>query len=618
MMERLDAASQATAYAYDANSNQTVLTDALGRVTTQAYDALDRLIRVTDPLGGVTTYAYDAQDRPISITDPRGLTTGYRYDGLGNRLQQDSPDTGLTAYRYDAAGNRLTQTDARGITTAYRYDVLNRRIAVHYPDSGVDVMLSYDQGAHGIGRLSAMRDARGSTEYRYDARGNLIDATNLIQGKRYSTQYRYDLADKLIQIRYPSGRTVDYARNPAGVIRAVSTAVNASSEPLAEAIAYAPFGGLATLTYGNGLRTDYRYDLDGRLSSLSTAPVRAHEYSYDALGNITAITDTLAPAGSQTFAYDALDRLLGETGPYGARDYSYDALGNRTQQIVQDLRFDAQGQPVTRSRTQDYIYEEQANRLVRINRKPHSYDAAGNLISDRDARRQFSYDDSGRLSTFTRRGALKASYRYDGKGRRVVKLRHTAKGQQATHFHYAPNGRLLAETVYNHKGIKKTVREYLWLDNTPLTQIRTRYRNNGKIKGMQKVYLHSDHLNTPRYATDAQQRIVWRWRGDAFGQGRAETDPDGDGSKVNVRLRFPGQYWDAESGLHYNYFRDYDPNTGRYIESDPIGLSGGINTYAYVSNRLGCRNNGAYGYTNFPGFWSPVPLKKARRCLRRV
>jgi RHS repeat-associated protein len=128
------------------------------------------------------------------------------------------------------------------------------------------------------------------------------------------------------------------------------------------------------------------------------------------------------------------------------------------------------------------------------------------------------------------------------------------------------------------------VREYLWLDNTPLAQIRTRYRNNGKVKDVQKVYLHSDHLNTPRLATDAQQKVVWHWRGDAFGQGRADRDPDGDGSKVNVRLRFPGQYRDAESGLHNNYFRDYDPNTGRYIESDPIGLDGGLNTYAYVDN----------------------------------
>jgi RHS repeat-associated protein len=76
---------------------------------------------------------------------------------------------------------------------------------------------------------------------------------------------------------------------------------------------------------------------------------------------------------------------------------------------------------------------------------------------------------------------------------------------------------------------------------------------------------------------------VWRWDSDAFGVGAANLDPDADTNEVNVRLRFPGQYLDDETGLHYNYFRDYDPVTGRYVESDPIGLGGGINTYVYVA-----------------------------------
>jgi RHS repeat-associated protein len=89
-------------------------------------------------------------------------------------------------------------------------------------------------------------------------------------------------------------------------------------------------------------------------------------------------------------------------------------------------------------------------------------------------------------------------------------------------------------------------------------------------------------LNTPRLATDATGEVVWRWGSDAFGVGEADTDPDSDTEEVNVRLRFPGQYLDEEAGLHYNYFRDYDPVTGRYVESDPIGLAAGVNTYGYV------------------------------------
>jgi RHS repeat-associated protein len=101
-------------------------------------------------------------------------------------------------------------------------------------------------------------------------------------------------------------------------------------------------------------------------------------------------------------------------------------------------------------------------------------------------------------------------------------------------------------------------------------------------------YVHADHLNTPRALVDVQNRVVWRWDSDPFGVAPASEDPDGDGKAVTLNLRFPGQYRDAETGLHYNYFRDYDPQTGRYVQSDPIGLAGGINPYGYASaNPLG-------------------------------
>ncbi len=95
-------------------------------------------------------------------------------------------------------------------------------------------------------------------------------------------------------------------------------------------------------------------------------------------------------------------------------------------------------------------------------------------------------------------------------------------------------------------------------------------------------YIYADHLNTPRLITDNGNKAVWRWDADPFGNTAPNEDPDGDGVRFSYNLRFPGQYYDQETGLHYNYFRDYDPGTGRYVESDPIGLMGGINTYLYV------------------------------------
>jgi RHS repeat-associated protein len=82
--------------------------------------------------------------------------------------------------------------------------------------------------------------------------------------------------------------------------------------------------------------------------------------------------------------------------------------------------------------------------------------------------------------------------------------------------------------------------------------------------------------------TNAANAIVWRWDSDPFGAAAPDEDPDGDANRFEFNLRFPGQYYDRETNLHYNYFRDYDPQTGRYVQSDPIGLRGGINTYSYV------------------------------------
>lgn len=102
--------------------------------------------------------------------------------------------------------------------------------------------------------------------------------------------------------------------------------------------------------------------------------------------------------------------------------------------------------------------------------------------------------------------------------------------------------------------------------------------------GVAVYYLHTDHLNTPRLATDEQNQIVWRSQPltEPFGNNPPEEDPDGNGIPFTLNLRFPGQYFDKETNLNYNYFRDYDPSLGRYVQSDPIGLAGGINTYTYV------------------------------------
>jgi RHS repeat-associated protein len=156
-----------------------------------------------------------------------------------------------------------------------------------------------------------------------------------------------------------------------------------------------------------------------------------------------------------------------------------------------------------------------------------------------------------------------SSYRYNGLGQRISKI----AGTTVTHYTYGLNGQLLSETT----GADTT--DYLYFNGQPLALVRQ--------GGM--YYIHTDHLGTPRAVTNTYQQVVWRWDSDPFGMMAANEDPDGDGTAFVFNLRFAGQYYDKETGLHYNYFRYYDPRIGRYITSDPIGLRGGLNTYGYVN-----------------------------------
>lgn len=125
-------------------------------------------------------------------------------------------------------------------------------------------------------------------------------------------------------------------------------------------------------------------------------------------------------------------------------------------------------------------------------------------------------------------------------------------------------------------------------------------------------YVYADQVNAPRVITDSTNKVVWRWDSDPFGSDAANEDPDGDGARFAYNLRFPGQYFDQETGLHYNYFRDYDPSTGRYVQSDPIGLEGGsFSTFTYASNiptsqidPSGLANGPAVKWMNINGSWT--------------
>jgi RHS repeat-associated protein len=197
--------------------------------------------------------------------------------------------------------------------------------------------------------------------------------------------------------------------------------------------------------------------------------------------------------------------------------------------------------------------------------RTYSYDAAGHTTGY--AGLTFGYSDEGRLKTIS--GGATATYQHNALGERVKKVASAT----TTYFVYDEAGQLIGE--YDCSG--NLIQETVWLNGIPVATLRP----NGS--GIDVYYVHTDHLNTPRRVTRPSDNvIVWRWDSDPFGTTAANENPDGDATSFTYNLRFPGQYRDAETGLNYNYFRDYDPVIGRYIESDPIGLRGGLNPYVYA------------------------------------
>ena len=575
LLRSVGAAGQTSQTQYDLNDNPIALTNPRNHSHQRAFDSLNRWVTHTDPLNGITQLEYDVQDNLTHVRDPRGVTTQYQYDGLGNLTRLNSPDSGATDYQYDAAGNVTQQVDARGVVTTFTYDALNRLTARRYPTNpALDVQFHYDSiaaGNKGIGRLTAVEDVNGVLNYTYDAQGNVTTQRQTAPANT-ATQpeqigYGYDVANRLSRIDYPTGFSIVYSRNTTGQISHVQVR-RGTGQPTAFAsnITYQPFGPLKSLTWANGTTLQRTYDLDYRLTAQTVAG-QSKTYTYDAHGNITQMQRS--SLGNLDYSYDALDRLTEETTPSQRQTYVYDAAGNRTHKA---LDFLVDGEVYATANT-FYQYGASSNRSMQIGLHSVDTDAAGNLIEERTngASRQFSYDEHNRLSNVKIDGVIKAQFRYNAFGQRTQKI----TPQRTTTFVYGLSGELIGETLFDNQGKKLTSQFYIWLEGMPLGGISVTYSANGAPANSTVFYLHSDHLNTPRSATNAAREKIWGWDSPAFGTSEAS-------GPLTINLRFPGQYYDVETGSHYNYFRDYDPETGRYVQSDPIGLNGGLNTYGYV------------------------------------
>jgi RHS repeat-associated protein len=277
--------------------------------------------------------------------------------------------------------------------------------------------------------------------------------------------------------------------------------------------------------------------------------------------------------------------------------YTYDATGNRLSQQIGN-------NPVT-----TYSYPAQSHRLIQVGTAVRSFDAAGNTLTGVPGYEADSatYDARNRLTQVGSGSSAQLLSNYNGRGERVLvsqgapapALPTTSAAWRSSAgvrgYVYDESGQVISMLI---AGNPLRYEEIIWLDHTPIGRVES---STSAVTAVHVI--HSDHLNTPRALANAQTQggqpagtVVWRWKlnqqtatgSNAFGAQPAEEDPDGNGTSVRFDLRFPGQQYDAATGLHYNYFRDYEPETGRYVESDPIGLRGGFSTFAY-SSQSPCR-----------------------------
>lgn len=545
---------------YDNNGNLTTVKDPLAHQTANTFDALNRLLQVLDPNGRTTNYAYDSANNLTQVADPNGAATNYTYDGLNNLTKIVSPDTGTTTNTYDAAANLLTKIDARGAVATYTYDVLNRATQVVYSQTNTPSethVFTYDVGANAKGRLTQVADPAAITAWTYTGQGRVATKTQTVGGLARTVSYGYNSSGQLSTITTPSGQVISYGYTN----NRVST-ISINGQSLLTGAATEPFGPLAVWFWGNGLKMWRDYDNDGRLITWefrNGTSVLRKDQSFDVASHITAISDPINAAASQSYQYDVLDRLIvAQTGSpvTHTQQFTYDAVGNRL-----NVTLDGSGAN---------LFYNNSNRLQAF----IGAISAGYLNGATSL--AYTYNNANRLVAIQSSGSPLASYAVSALGQRVSK---TISGV-TTLFVYDEQGHLLGE----YDGGGNMIEETVWLEDLPVATLRPT-GVPGTPTPINIFYVHADHLGSPRAVTrPADNVLMWQWDNlDPFGANAANENPSGQGT-FKYGLRFPGQYYDAEMGTNYNYYRDYDSTIGRYTESDPIGLRAGMNTYAYVQN----------------------------------
>lgn len=559
LLRRKYADGTTESWTYDGEGNCTSHTDALGATTLSEYGDFDLLAARTGSDGVRYSFTHDTELRLAGVTDPQGMTWTYTYDPAGRIVAETDFDNRTITYAYDPAGRMTSHTNALGATTTYEYDVLAQLLRKE-TSSGVTTYAYdvFDQLAEAVSS-----DGTVLTRER-DPYGRLLAETT--DGRTVS--YSYDALGRRTGRITPTGSRAEWTHDAAGRRSALTT----SGRTIA--FEHDAVGRELTRTHAGVLTLTHEYDPLGRLSGQHVRgedgrTLQRRGYSYRADGALTAIDDALA--GLRTFTLDAATRVTAVEAANWSERYAYDDTGNQTAATwpTRHPSPEAHGE-----RTYS------GTRITRAGAVRYEHDALGRTVLRQKTRLSrkpdtwhYEWDAEDRMTAVTTPGGTVWRYRYDALSRRTAKQRLTPTGKVAEEILFTWDGATLCEETSGPITLTWTHD-----DLHPLTQAE-------RVLGTtdERFFaIVTDLVGTPRELVDESGVIAWRARSTLWGSTTWTRD-----ATAYTPLRFPGQYFDPESGLHHNYFRTYDPETARYLSPDPIGLSGGPNPCWYGPNPWG-------------------------------
>jgi RHS repeat-associated protein len=532
---------------YDPNGNLIEHQDRDGSVCRSEYKSWNALSQEIDPLGNITAFEYSVQGLVAKVTDASGTVTEYGYDLKEQLVEVRRHYRVRERYGRDKAGNLVEKKDAQGRTLVTWEIGPGNLDKLRILASGEKHVFAHDAK----GRITKAETPAGTTTFAYDQDGQI----RLDQRDGKGVAHVYDFGGYVACTTYFGKFTVVYETDDRGDL--IVTDPSGGHHRFKTGST-----GLIAKLLANGTRELCQHDAEGRCRrKVVVSPVQGktpwiRSYFYSAMGDLLAVSDTTN--GVTKYRYDASHRLAEETPPdERSRRFEYDAAGNL---VLQPGLIN--------------VAIGRGNRLLDANGDRFTYNDRDH-ISVRQSpagMTRYEYNDLDMLVKSDINGE-EWTASYDAYCRRVQK---TWRGRTTTYFW--DDFRLAAEV--RHDG---SARIYVYANETTLVPfLFVEYDNLDAEANAGKYYcIFTNQIGVPIWVEDDRGKLCWSARIDPYG--KAHVSPD---HTIEMPLRFPGHYYDPETGLHYNRFRYYSPELGRFLQSDPAELLGGINLYAYPKNPL--------------------------------